>query len=116
MATRQLSSGLPCLSAMACGGKRSFVAWKLCMARPICFRLFIDCARIAATLDDWTAGSIMAMATGTTVVGFRVGNDSRETNWNPWSSTVQAKDDANRNGRRSSGAGIRSGSILSWNP
>ena len=116
IATRQLSSGLPCLSAMACGGKWSFVSWKLCMARPICFRLFVDCARIAAILDDWTAGSIMATASGTTVVGFRVGNDSREMNWNPRSSTVQAKDDANRNGRRSSGAGIRSGSISSSEP
>jgi hypothetical protein len=35
----------------------------LCIASPICFRLFVHCARRAASRADWTAGKSNAIKT-----------------------------------------------------
>ena len=55
-------------------GRTPCVSWKLCIARPICFRLFVHLIRAAASRTFCTAGSnrpiriaMMAMTTSSSI-------------------------------------------------
>ncbi len=50
------------------GGNEFWVLWKLCSARPICFRLLMQVVRRAASRTDWTAGNSSPIKTPMMVI------------------------------------------------
>ena len=71
--TRQLSSGLPSLPRMS-AGKWLLAEWKLCRASADLLEVVGRLGALGRELRRGTAGTSIAMATGTAVAGLIVGN------------------------------------------